>query len=496
MDKNILLIFGCFISVMVSCSRLPVNYKENSSTPTIYPDYNEVTIPLNIAPLNFQIQEKANGYLTKIYSKQGKQIIVKGQDVQISEDNWKALLQANKGEVIYFEVYLKKEDSWVKYPAIRNYISADQIDNYIVYRHIPPVYTIYEDMTIDQRNMENFEVEHLYDNRLLSAGNGGQCVNCHSFQDYNREGNIQMHFRGNLGGTVIVQGDNMKKVNLKTEELISSPVYPCWHPTMNLIAYSVNKTGQIFHTKDLQKVEVLDSKSDLVLFDAATNKISPIELSEGWLETFPTWSPDGNDLYYSAARVPTKGADNESKVIENYQNIKYNIIRKSFDKANKTFGVSDTVFNASVIGKSATLPRVSPDGNYLLFTMGDYGYFHIWHKSSDLYIMNLTARKYRNMDEINSLEAESYHSWSSNGRWILFASRREDGGYSRLYISYFDKNGKAHKPFVLPQKNPLFYKESFKSFNIPEFIVKPANINTVRLAKTLTKEAVKVTFAK
>lgn len=496
MNKCRLLILVGLFTLTISCNIVPNQYKEETNTPKITPDYEGVTLPVNIAPLNFYIEEEASAYKTKVYSNKGKPLLVKGRNVRMDVDNWKSLLEANKGEDIYFEVYLKKNSSWVKYAAIRNHISADPIDGYVVYRYIQPLYTTYEEMSINQRNISNFDVQVLYDNRLLSTEEDAQCVNCHSFQDYNRNGRMQMHFRGNSGGTVIVQGDVQKKINMKTDALISAPVYPCWHPTMDLIAYSVNKTGQSFHTKDLQKVEVLDSKSDLVLFDVKTNRISAVELSEDWLETYPYWNPDGNDLYYSAARFANTHKNSEPDVIDNYQSIRYNIIKKAFDKTRKTFGVSDTVFDAAALGKSATLPRVSPDGKYLLFSMADYGNFHIWHKSSDLYLMDLTTRKYRNMEEVNSNDVESYHSWSSNGRWIIFTSRREDGGYSRLYISYFDEKGKAHKPFVLPQKDPLYYKGSFKSFNIPEFIAEPASVNPVNLASILKGEAGKVTFAR
>ena len=110
--------------------------------------------------------------------------------------------------------------------------------------------------------------------------------------------------------------------------------------------------------------------------------------------------------------------------------------------------------------------------------------------------MDLATRELKNIDVINSPKAESYHSWSSNGRWIIFSSRREDGSYTILYISYFDKKGNAHKPFVLPQKDPQFYKRNFKSYNVPEFIVKPVKTNCHKLYKVACSEAEVATLAK
>jgi Tol biopolymer transport system component len=215
------------------------------------------------------------------------------------------------------------------------------------------------------------------------------------------------------------------------------------------------------------------------------NRITPIEISTDWLETFPYWSPDGKSLYFAAAHFKPETENTERESIEKHASIRYNLVRKTFDASTRTFGKSDTVVNARSIGKSATFPRVSPDGQYMLFTMADYGNFHIWHRSSDLYLMDLKNNSVRNVEEINSPDVDSYHSWSSSGKWVVFSSRREDGGYTRLYLTYFDGKGGFSKPFILPQKDPSFYERSFKSFNVPEFIVNPAPMTKRGILNTL-----------
>ncbi|MBQ2585371.1 MAG: PD40 domain-containing protein, partial [Bacteroidaceae bacterium] len=87
------------------------------------------------------------------------------------------------------------------------------------------------------------------------------------------------------------------------------------------------------------------------------------------------------------------------------------------------------------------------------------------------------------------------HTWSSNGRWIIYSSRRDDGNYTRPYICYFDKNGTAHKPFILPQKSTKFYQQLFKSFNVPEFMVQPVTISRRQLLKTVRGASHSVSFA-
>jgi hypothetical protein len=61
-----------------------------------------------------------------------------------------------------------------------------------------------------------------------------------------------------------------------------------------------------------------------------------------------------------------------------------------------------------------------------------------------------------------------------------------DGTYTRPYICYFDTEGNAHPPFLLPQKNPMYYDFSTKSFNLPEFITGKVEISPYKLAEVAT----------
>ena len=42
--------------------------------------------------------------------------------------------------------------------------------------------------------------------------------------------------------------------------------------------------------------------------------------------------------------------------------------------------------------------------------------------------------------------------------------------FSKVYFSYIDENGKAHKPFVLPQKDAAFYDSFIKLYQMPELV--------------------------
>jgi tricorn protease-like protein len=111
--------------------------------------------------------------------------------------------------------------------------------------------------------------------------------------------------------------------------------------------------------------------------------------------------------------------------------------------------------------------------------------FHIWHHDADLWLMDLENGEVRNIEEINSPDTESYHSWSSNGRWVVFSSRRDDGTYTRPFFAHIDKDGHWAKPFELPQADPDYHRQFMKCYNIPEFMKGPVTIKPQDFADVL-----------
>ena len=92
--------------------------------------------------------------------------------------------------------------------------------------------------------------------------------------------------------------------------------------------------------------------------------------------------------------------------------------------------------------------------------------------------------------EINSPQTDSYHCFSSSGRWFVFSSKRLDGLFTRPFFSYFDENGNASKPFVLPQKDPEFYNTFSKNYNIPELITGEVNVSPLAIRDRVLENAV------
>lgn len=486
MKKYIIIALLSFVLIpqmlLTSCTSapsIPASYKQENRIPNIFPDYTNVTIPCNIAPLNFAVQEGAESVVARLTSDAGEYIYGTEDKVIIDESEWHAMLDASKGKSIKVEVFAKIGGSWKAFKSFNINVSEDQIDEYLSYRLIQPSYVAYEKLVIAQRNLTNFEEKDIYNNMSVSTERDGQCINCHSYQNYHTD-RMQFHMRQAHGGTIIVDNGKINKVNLKTDKTISAGVYPAWHPTLNLVAYSTNKTGQSFHTKHIAKIEVQDTESDLILYDVEKNTVTTIAADEDEMEIFPTWSPDGKTLYFCSAHFHYENDSiaKETEMIQRYKDCKYNLYKMSFDEKTHKFGHRELVYDAAADSLSVTLPRVSPDGRYIYLAIGEFGCFHVWHPDADIAVIDtksddMTAKRIK---DINSDQAESYPCISSNGRWLMFVSRRDDGNYSRVYISYIDKNGKAHKAFKLPQEDPDFYTYFMKSYNRPEFMVEPVKI--------------------
>jgi len=489
------------VLLMSSCAShpdVPSASKEAKSLPAIFPDYCGVTVPYNIAPLNFMLPtDEYEECVSRFTTPDGKQQTYgSGVKVQIPESEWHDMLNASKGKSIKVEVWGKKDGEWLSFNPFEIYVAPDAIDEYLSYRLIEPSYVAWTYMEIAQRNLTSFEETQIFNNEItMNDRKKGQCINCHSYQNYKTD-NMLFHVRLANSGTVIVNDGKVSRVNLKRDYTISSGVYPAWHPTEKLIAFSTNLTRQAFHTANPNKIEVYDLASDMILYDVKTDSVSIVSNDSTLLEVYPTWSPDGKYLYYCKS-VPLPEEMKDKDIRTTYPKIQYNLYRRSFDVATHNFGDEELIYDAASADKSVTLPRISPDGRYLLFALGQYGCFHSRHHDADIVCIPmdkyngtaLTAETSSPVDltQVNSAGySDSYPSWSSNGHWMMLASRRDDDNYSRVYFAYFN-NGKVGKAFLLPQEDPEHNTFLLKSYNRPEFMVEPVKISVNEFSKVFDK---------
>ena len=502
----------------VPAPKPPTDFADLDRAPTIYPDYRDVTIPPNVAPLNFDVQENAARIVTCVFEDGAERPVAtfSGKEIRFSQRKWRQTLERNVGKALRFEVFAldlvneadkangakeenggKEEsggvgDGWVKFAEWTVRVSPDPIDPWVSYRLVFPGYEYYSDLALWSRSLETFEERPIIRARLVAERT---CVNCHTFQA-GRTDSFLFHLRFKNAGTVVVDRGAVKKVDLNAEGLDAGCAYAAWRPNSPHVAFSSNQTAQIFYTRDKNRINVIDSFSDLLLYDVEKNELTPIIPSDDdYLPTYPTWSPDGKTLYYCCAkapdfktpRQPVEARKDEVPFLQD--EFQYDIMKVDFDEKTKTFGAPERVFDAVALDKSAAFPRVSPDGKTLMFTLARRGCFPIWFRDADLWTLDLATGKARAVDEVNSpSEPDSWHSWSSNGRWFVFSSRRDDGSHTRLYFAHIGENGEVAKPFMLPQRDPAETLNATKSFNVPEFTVEPVQISERKLLRDAKNE--------
>ena len=459
---------------MISCARRPANAEPLSEEAPIFPDYKEVTIPVNIAPLNFSLLDNDKGILVagdKVFrSRKGT--------FHFSPKKWRKLLsKSGDNGSINLEIYIRKDGKWLSYKPFNIHISQDKIDPWFSYRLIPPGYQGWQEMGIYQRDLESYSEKAILTNDLT----GGNCMNCHTYMNGDPS-KMVFHARATFGGTMVVNEGEVEKLNTKTDSTISALVYPYWHPSGDYVAFSVNKTFQSFHNHDANRIEVYDEASDVVVYNVKTHQIawSPLTKAEDRFETFPTFSTDGKWLYFCSAEAVTPMPDK-------YREARYGLYRIAFNVEDMSFGDSlELVYDAPAEGFSVSFPRISPDGRFLCFTRHGYGNFSIWHKDSDLWLADLKDGSVRPMETVNSDNVDSFHTWSSDGKWLVFSSRRDDGLYTKPYFTHVDADGNATKPFLLPQKDPKsYYKRQMRSYNLPAFTTGKVNVGKRKLIDVL-----------
>jgi hypothetical protein len=449
-------IYSLFLVFLLSsCSGAEADVQQ-TGYPPVFPDYTEVTVPSAFAPPRFRVTVPCEKQRVEFLAGQ-EQLVVKGsEEIRIPRRGWHKLVQTGT-PAIEVRVAIKQEGRWIAYEPFNIYISRIPIDRYLTYRRISPGYSVYGAMGIYQRDLYTYREKPVIENSFAE----GSCVNCHSYAAGDPD-NMMFHIRGKQGGTVIIADGKTGFADLKTPQTLSAGVYPYWHPSGDYIAYSVNVTRQLFHSSPDKVLDVYDLASDLVIYDVKNDRlILPPQLQDSTIfETFPAFSADGKTLFFCGA----VSSGEESDPLE----LRYSLYKTTFNSDDGSVG--DLITKVLEIdGKSIAFPRPSPDGKYLMLTVSSYGTFPIWHPEADLVIMDLDSGLVRVLEELNSLDTDSYHSWSSNSRWMVFSSRRADGLHTRPYIALLKEDGTFTKPLLLPQYSTFYYDDLLQSFNIPEF---------------------------
>lgn len=237
--RNIIL-FLFSAALLAACggpqASIPAESTAVSEAAKIYPDYRNIVIPPNISPLNIQMRSAGSEYVGCIKGAGHQVIAAADADGKLEFDSleWRSLLTAAKGSDLTVSLYARRESGWVKFPEYKISVAAEPIDRYLSYRLIEPSYELYRQLGLYQRDLESFNVQTIYENNREYDSDDNHCINCHNYQAYSTR-RMLFHIRAAHGGTVFIQDGKAEKVNMKSDSILSSTVYPTWHPTRNLV---------------------------------------------------------------------------------------------------------------------------------------------------------------------------------------------------------------------------------------------------------------------
>ena len=479
------LTYSVWILILAACVREGA-FRE-AGTPPVLPDYTDITLPVNIAPLNFEL-ESADALRLEIEGSRTYRFKAGGSQLRFPMQKWKEMLREEAGNTLQLTLTASFGRESRRYTPFTWTVSPDSIDRYLSYRLIEPAYEVWNVLSIEERDLESFKTRLLADNTTVES----TCINCHTA---NRGDGIQtsfMHVRGAKGGTLYSRDGQLRKLNTATDSTAGAAVYGEISADGRYGIFTTADIRPILHSGRFDKLEVFDASSDLILldFEQGTVTDSPLVKGSEFQETFPCWSADGKTVYFCR----TVSRPQPDSTFEMH----YDLYSVAFDpETGRLGGTLTRVVDAASRGKSVSFPKCSPDGRYILMTVSDYGTFPIWHSETDLWLYEIATGALFPLETVNGKYSDSYHCWSSSGRWICWASKRDDRLYGKPYFAHVGEDGTVSKPFVLPQRDPGRYQVTLKSYNIPELYRFPESYDAAYVSRFYSDmEAERMTYAK
>ncbi len=213
-------------------------------------------------------------------------------------------------------------------------------------------------------------------------------------------------------------------------------------------------------------------KGILAIYDrqAKTFHALPGADDRRFVQTNATWSPDGKTLVFARCEAyEPEGLEEVKSVLvpreaakdflEGKRKFRYDLYRIPFNGGKG--GKAEPIEGASDNGMSNYFPKFSPDGRWIVFCKADS--FMLLQPDSELYIIPAQGGEARRL-RCNTSRMNSWHSWSPNGKWLVFSSKAYSA-YTQLFLAHVDERGRSSVPVVLSR-----FTEPERAANIPEFV--------------------------
>ena len=391
---------------------------------------------------------------------------------RIPDDVWDAIRQnAAGGKRVTLRVkgilrgrFLSKGRESVHRSRIVAFTVAEHpADNAVIYRRVAPPF--YSKKT---PNMFVRDVREKTD-RVFLGSRRRYCFNCHTFSSKSGTRGklaLQVRYSGRRDldhHTFFSVYDIDRREGRRTilPFKIQMTTWMSWSPDETLLAFSGNQQITAYLPITLETQSIGQPSSDIGVYDLAAQRAAllPGASDDNTLELYPYWTPEGDALVYSSAPAGRHPIHTQYELM---------VIRYNHGKGGQPVALLPPP-NEGEKPRSSYFARFSPDGRWLSWVSSDYG--SLIKASSDIYLFDWKNRtkpgtRPKKLASNAPFAADSWHSWSSNSRWLVFASKRDDGVFARLYLTHINDNGDASPAVRLPLNDPTVRI----SFNIPEFV--------------------------
>ena len=310
------------------------------------------------------------------------------------------------------------------------------------------------------------------------------CANCHSFSNDGKFLGMDMDGPSGDKGAYAMAPVQAKMVLEQKQVFTWNKFNPKWEtyglfsrvsPDGRYVVSAVNEGIFVKNYLDIRFLQTFyPTRGILGVYDRLSGKIKSLPGADNpeYVHGNAVWAPDGRSLVFVRAKAMPSVPDGPPPVRANDPNeiqIQYDLCRIPFNDGRG--GEARPIPGASATGKSNSFPKVSPDGRFVVWVQAKAGL--LMRPDSQLYIMPLAGGAPRRMNCNLSL-MNSWHSFSPNGRWMVFSSKAFTP-YTQMFLTHIDEQGNDSPAVLVPNSTA-----ANRAVNIPEFVnLKPDAMFTI-----------------
>jgi pentatricopeptide repeat protein len=406
-----------------------------------------------------------------------------------SEESWKQIKQQSlerDAEVIVAGVGSTQRATILSSARVHIRTSKDEVRDSLFYREVPlPFLTAVQDPS---RIRWRFGTVDSESGPPIVLQNLPVCGNCHSFADNGSVLGLDVDYGNDKGAYAIMPVSKHMVMNdakiitwadYKREDgELTFGLLSRVSPTGRYVISTVKDRSVFVPIPDLMISQLFfPIKGILVVYDRETKTFAALPGADDpqYVQSNPVWSPDGKYIVFARTKAyHAERLDQQNNALVDEKDVpeftvekqpfRYDLYRIPFNDGKG--GTPEPLRGASGNGMSNYFPKYSPDGKWIVFCKARS--YMLLQPDSELYIIPAEGGVARRL-RYNTARMNSWHSWSSNSRWLVFSSK-VNTPYTQLFLTHIDEDGNDSPPVLLER-----FTSPDRAANIPEFVRLPGD---------------------